>query len=314
MAIPTVSRALKDAPDIGERTKERVRAVAREIGYVPNRAGVRLKTGKTNVISLVISTEHDLMNHTARLISSIAGALRGTPYHMIVTPYFPQEDPMEPVRYIVETGSADAVILNQIQPRDPRVAYLMEREFPFATHGRTIWCDRHPYFDFDNEAFARLSVTRLIERGRRNILIVAPPLSQTFAQYIVDGASAAAAAGAETTVLGTATSDNSNAVICAAVREWLAAHPETDGILCASAAAAMSAVAALEMQGRDLGTDIDVIAKETVPFLRLFRPALLPVAEDVNKAGAFLAEAAMQAINRPDLPPMQGLDTPCAVP
>jgi LacI family transcriptional regulator len=56
-----------------------------------------------------------------------------------------------------------------------------------------------------------------------------------------------------------------------------------------------------------------VIAKETVPFLRLFRPTLLPVAEDVNKAGTFLAKAAMQAINRPDLPPMQGLDTPCAV-
>ncbi len=268
------------------------------------------EAGKTNVIS----TEHGLMNHTARLISSIAGALRGTPYHMIVTPCFPQEDPMEPVRYIVETGSADAVILNQIQPRDPRVAYLMEREFPFATHGRTVWCDRHPYFDFDNEAFARLSVTRLIERGRRNILIVAPPLSQTFAQYIVDGASAAAVVGgAEPKVLGTATTDDSNAVLCEALREWLEAHPETDGILCASAAAAMSAVAALEMQGRDLGTDIDVIAKETVPFLRLFRPALLPVAEDVNKAGTFLAKAAMQAINRPDLPPMQGLETPCAM-
>ena len=54
LAVPTVSRALNDAPDIGRETKQRVREIAREIGYVPNRAGVRLRTGKTNVISLVL--------------------------------------------------------------------------------------------------------------------------------------------------------------------------------------------------------------------------------------------------------------------
>ncbi|MBC7479941.1 MAG: LacI family DNA-binding transcriptional regulator, partial [Pseudorhodobacter sp.] len=50
LAIATVSRALKDAPDIGEETKRRVRETAERLGYRPNRAGVRLRTGKTNVI------------------------------------------------------------------------------------------------------------------------------------------------------------------------------------------------------------------------------------------------------------------------
>jgi len=59
LAVPTISRALNDAPDIGNSTKELVRKIAAEIGYVPNRAGVRLRTGRTNVISLVMSTEHD---------------------------------------------------------------------------------------------------------------------------------------------------------------------------------------------------------------------------------------------------------------
>ena len=60
LAVPTVSRALNDAPDIGADTKKLVRKIADEIGYVPNRAGVRLRTGRTNVISLVMSTEHDM--------------------------------------------------------------------------------------------------------------------------------------------------------------------------------------------------------------------------------------------------------------
>ena len=178
LAVPTVSRALSDAPDIGADTKKLIRKIADEIGYVPNRAGVRLRTGRTNVISLVMSTEHDLMSHTARLIASVAGGLRHTPFHLIVTPFFPDQDPMDPVRYIVETGSADAVILNQIQPNDPRVAYLMERNLPFATHGRTIWSDKHPYYDFDNKAFGVIAVQQLAARGRKNIFVIAPPGSQ----------------------------------------------------------------------------------------------------------------------------------------
>ena len=46
LAVPTVSRALSGASDIGMKTRERVRKIADEIGYVPNRAGLRLRTGK----------------------------------------------------------------------------------------------------------------------------------------------------------------------------------------------------------------------------------------------------------------------------
>ena len=101
MAVPTVSRALGDAPDISLETKAKVRRIADKIGYIPNRAGVRLRTGRTYVIALVLSTEHDVMNMTARLISSIADGLRGSLYHLVVTPDFPDEDPMKAIRYIV---------------------------------------------------------------------------------------------------------------------------------------------------------------------------------------------------------------------
>ena len=130
LAIATVSRALGDAPDISSLTKEKVRKIADEIGYIPNRAGVRLRTGRTNVISLIMSTDTEVMNMTARLISAIALGLRDTPYHLNMTHYFPGDDPMKPIRYIVETGSADVIIFNQIEPNDPRVQYLVEKKFP----------------------------------------------------------------------------------------------------------------------------------------------------------------------------------------
>ncbi|WP_231592606.1 LacI family transcriptional regulator [Pelagovum pacificum] len=311
LAVPTVSRALNDAPDIGMQTKKLVREVADKIGYVPNRAGVRLRTGRTQVISLIISTEHEIMNHTARMISSIAGALRETPFHLNVTPYFPEDDPMKPVRHVVENGLADGIILNQIQPRDPRVQYLRDRAFPFATHGRTETPNAHPYFDFDNLAYGRIGTRKLLERGRRNIAVLAPPLDQTYAQHIVSGTrDIAEPAGATVRVIDGATTNSPHDVIQSAVHEHLAIAPNTDAIISSSASGAMVAVAALEAEGRELGIEVDVVGKESLPILTLFRPRIIAVSENVTMAGAFLARAVLQAILHPEEPPMQGLDIP----
>ena len=311
LAVATVSRALNDAPDISEQTKRRVRDMSDRVGYRPNRAGVRLRTGKTNVISLVMSTDQDMMNHTARLITSIVAELHNTPYHMIMTPYFSGRDPMDPVRYIVETGSADAIILNQIEPQDPRVAYLMGRGFPFATHGRTDWAEDHAYFDFDNSAFARLAIKAFVARGRRNVLVVLPPQTQSYSMAIRVGALACAAeTGLDITILPDLSSDDPGATIEAVLTPYLAQHPATDAILVSSPAACMAAVAAAENLGRVPGQDIDFSAKEAIPFLKRFRKPILTVYEDVSHAGKFLANATIRRIADPEAAPMQFLDVP----
>jgi LacI family transcriptional regulator len=311
LAVPTVSRALNDAPDIGEATKRRVRELAEKIGYRPNRAGLRLRTGKTNVLALVLPTNDDMLNYTARLITAIAAGTRGTAYHLIITPYFPDQDQMDPVRYLVETRSADGIILNQIEPEDPRVAYLMEQDFPFATHGRTVWCDRHPYVDFDNTVFGRIGATRLMNRGRRRLMLIAPPQDQTYAMNMIEGARAAAeAAGAAFEILDGITSDHPSLEIEAAVTARYARGDRPDGIICASTSAAIAATAGIEAAGLRLGREVDLIGKEAVAFLRRFRPKSLSIHEDVASAGALLTKAVIQAIDNPDLPPIQRLEVP----
>ncbi len=313
LAVPTVSRALNDAPDIGAETKKLIRKIAKDVGYIPNRAGVRLRTGRTNVISLVMSTEHDMMGHSTRLISSVAGGLRDTPFHLVVTPFFPDQDPMEPVRYIVETGSADAVIINQVQPQDPRIAYLMERSFPFATHGRSDWADRHPYYDFDNSAFGEIAVNELADRGRKNVLLIAPPAAQAYAQHIIYGTRKGAAdRGLNVTLADPVTSDTKIDDIVDYVDITLRNHPEIDAIMTASTSSAMAAVAGLEKIGAKVGREIDVSTKEAVPFLKLFRADILTTTEKVGAAGEFLARAAIQAVRSPLTTPMQHLEVPSA--
>lgn len=310
-AIATVSRALKDAPDIGEDTKRLVRDVALRLGYRPNRAGVRLRTGKTNVIALVLSTEQDVMNHTSRLIYSIAAALRGTAYHLIVMPYFPDQDPMEPIRYVVETESADAVILNQTLPDDPRLRYMADHGFPFAAHGRSDMGLDHPYYDFDNEAFARLAVQALAARGRKRLFLLAPPRGHNYARHMIAGFSdQAAQMGVAFEIPPDVNSDSGSVAIGAAIARRFAAPNPPDGLLLGSTTAAMASVSAVENLGLHIGRDFDVVSKEAIPFLQRFRAEMIVGFEDVGKAGDFLARAALAAIDRALPTDWQYLDRP----
>ena len=104
--------------------------------------------------ALVLNTEKQVLGLVSDLIYGISEYLAGSPYHLIVTPYSRSNDPLDPVRYIVETGSADGIIFSRTEPQDARVRYLHERGFPFATHGRTEMGIDHPFFDFDNRAYA----------------------------------------------------------------------------------------------------------------------------------------------------------------
>ena len=311
LAVATVSRALKDAPDIGEETKRRVREIATRLGYRPNRAALRLRTGKTNVIALVFSTEADVMNHASSLIYSAAEALRGTAYHVVIMPFFADEDPMAPVRYLVETESADGVILNQTMPDDPRVRYLAGHNFPFATHGRTDTGIAHPYFDYDNEAFATIAVQELARRGRRHILLVAPPASQFYSVHMAAGfLQSCAALGLVAEILTTTHSDAGAVRIHAAVAERMAQPNRPDGMVVGSTTAAMSAITGAESLGLVIGRDFDLAAKEALNFLFRFRREIIVLHEDVGKAGDFLARALMAAIEDNTAAPRQFLDRP----
>jgi LacI family transcriptional regulator len=315
LAVTTVSRALKDAPDIGEDTKRRVRDAAARLGYRPNRAGVRLRTGKTNVIALVRTTHDDAMNHTSQMINGIAGALRGTAYHMILMPYFPGEDIMAPIRYIVETGSADGVIINQTMPDDPRVRYMHDRGFPFATHGRTETGIDHPFFDFDNEVFARLMVREMARRGRRRLALLAPPRTQTYAGHMIRGfIEEAALQGVGAEVIDGLTSDSPPQQVEVLARRRFAAADRPDGIVAGSASASMAIVSGGEDSSLVLGRDFDVGTRDAVQLLRRFRREMLVVREDIAQAGEFLARAVMAAIERREGVPLhQHLDVPEAL-
>ena len=297
LGITTVSRALKDAPDIGAETKGRVRMVARQLGYQPNRAGVRLRTGKTNVIALVLSIDEEIMGFSSQMVFGISEVLSGTPYHIVVTPHSHSKDPMQPVRYILDTGSADGVIISRIEPDDPRVRLLAEQNVPFATHGRTDAGIVHPFHDFDNEAYARQAVQRLVARGRRKLALLQPPSKLTYYLHTRSGfLSGLRDYGADEVPLSV-NIDTPLAEIRDAVEALMRSPEAPDGIICSSGSAAIAVNAAIEAAGKRVGQDIDLVSKQSAPILNWIRPEIITACEDVRLAGRELAKAVIASID-----------------
>src|SRR5215210_7018028 len=54
VAVSTVSRALSDPDRVNVRTRERVQAVAQELGYRPNRLAQALPTGRTRMLAVLV--------------------------------------------------------------------------------------------------------------------------------------------------------------------------------------------------------------------------------------------------------------------
>lgn len=311
LAVPTVSRALNDAPDIARDTKAMVRKVAAEIGYVPDRAGLRLKTGKTHFVAFISETDQIAQDHTGPVVAAIIEALAHTPYNLLVFPQVAGKDPVETVRQVVGGGLADAVILNRTVPQDSRVRFLLDEGLRFVTYGRTMWQGQHAFYDFDNARFGTLAVTQLALAGCQHLAFLPGPGETNFAQDMARGvAEEAARQGLGLSLIDGVTSDDRPEAIVAGCVAHLRQVPQVDGIICPSASKASAVAAAFEAVGRTIGKDAQICAKKVTPQFTLGPPKIQVIHEDLNAAGRFLARAAVHAIEQPLGAPMQHIDVP----
>lgn len=311
LGVTTVSRALKDAPDLAAATKARVRKVAEDVGYRPNRAGVRLRTGRTNVISLILNPHDEILGYGTSIIFGMSRSLRNTPYHLIVTPHFLDADPMEPIRYIMDTGSADGVIFSRTEPMDERVRFLLERGFPFACHGRTELSTPHPWYDYDNFAFAYEAARRLITKGRRRLVLIRPPRGFTFHQHMVHGfMTAISESGVSHEMVESIDLDSPPERIREFGRSVARARERPDGFVCGGEVSAMALIAGLTDAGFEIGRDVDLVAKQTSGLFDQVIPPVDSIYEDLEATGEELASLLLRRIDNEPADSLQVLGEP----
>lgn len=286
LAVTTVSRALGGAPQIALETRERVQKVAAEIGYLPDRAAQRLRTGRTNVIMLVLDPHDELLGFGTSLVTGLTASLRGTAYHLVVAPHFANEPSIDPVRRILRNRMADGIVFSRTEPFDERVRLLIENDFPFVSHGRTELTVAHPFVDFDNYAFSHTATQRLIRTGRRRLAIVLPPRRFTFFQHVQYGfMSAVREAGVAYEILPDVDLDSPAKLIQASIHARMGEPDTPDGFVCSGEVSALATMAALVDRGLVPGRDVGMVAKQTSGLFDLVRPQIDTIYEDIADAG-----------------------------
>ena len=320
LGVTTVARALHDDQKIGAATRKSVQDMARTLSYHPSRAGLRLRTGKTNIVSLVLDTEEEMGSFVSQMICGITEALAGTPYHMIVTPYSRYGDPLAPIRHLVETEAVDGIIISRIEPADARVKYMIAQGMPFVTHGRTHMGVDHPYFDFDNHAYARIAVDCLASLGRKRLALLAPPAGLSFHDHTRLGFEAAMAAqGLEEVPMHGISNDSSIEQIRLAVRSLMQQSPAPDGLVNSSGGVSGTGGAILAIQaglkdvGAVIGRDVDIVTKQLFANLPVFGDAFYVVHEDVRETGRGLGKALLGSIEGQPVSDLQTLIVPTKV-
>lgn len=304
-AVATVSRALANDPKIAEATRETVAAAARRLGYVPDRAAQRLRTGRTKVISLILDPHHEILGFTNQLIDGITGLLSGTGFHLTVFPQTPEEDALTQIQHVVRNNLADGVIFSRTRTDDARVRFLLDRGFPFACHGRTELPVPHPFVDFDNEAFAEAAATRLALRGARHLCLISPPQAFTFAGHLRAGVRRVAAARGLRVEVPEHLSIDSPPEQVSAWAETL--DPVPDGFVFPGEVSFLATSAGLRRRGLVRGRDYNAVVKVSSSLLSLIDPEADRIFEDIRKAGRLLGEMVLAAVNAGNGPMPEGV-------
>ena len=82
VSVMTVSKALRDEPDVSAATKTRVKLLAQQLGYVPDSAAQGLRNRKTKLFGLVISS---LTNPVfSRMLLAIEGRAQELGYELLI--------------------------------------------------------------------------------------------------------------------------------------------------------------------------------------------------------------------------------------
>lgn len=177
LSVTTVSRALRDGEEVRPETIARVKKAASELGYVRDLGGVKLRTGLSYTISvlMVAPPPGDVADTgTLAIMRGLHEPLEAAGYSITAVPMAPQDDPVAALRRVIDGRQADGVVIDHTEPQDARVRFLLENDIPFVCFGRTELYTPHPWFDVDNEAAAELATGHLARQGFRRIALINP--------------------------------------------------------------------------------------------------------------------------------------------
>ena len=176
----TVSRALQNNPRISIKTREAVQKLAKELNYIPDPVAHHLRTGKGNVLGIVVPRID--RNFFATIISSFQNQAQKHGFQVIIAASGESEEQESNAVKAMITKKVDGVAISlSTETQDPIYADLLAQH-----HIPLVYFDRLPNeladcdsVCNDNYQIGYDAVVQLHKLGCRKICHFAGPMVQT---------------------------------------------------------------------------------------------------------------------------------------
>jgi LacI family transcriptional regulator len=298
VSIATVSRALNDKGDVSMKTRERVRDVARSVGYSADPAARSLATQKTRLVAVVVGDNaghRDLsLVFFGKVLAAISRRLAQSSYDPLL---------LQPSDVGLE-HRFDAAVLIGVDGDDALVADLASRQVPLV--GVDVRCagGRTAYVGSDHADGVRLALAHLHALGHRRIAHVAGAAntvagSERLHAFRHEAAALRLELPEELLRQGDFSSASGYRETCA-----LLALPERPtAIVAASDLMALAALQAIRDAGLQPGHDVAVVGFDDLEAAALAHPPLTTIRQDRQELGTLAATRAIELIEDPDAAP-----------
>lgn len=300
VSVSTVSKALRDSPEIGEDTRQKVKAFAKLYNYKPNNIALSLKNRKTRTIGLVLpEIVHDFF---ATVISGIEEVANKKGYNVIICLSNNSFDREVMNMEMLANGSTDGFILSVAKETQQKRDYhhlqeVINQGMPVVLVDRVveeIVCDKVIIDDAEGAAKA---VQHLIDSGCSNIAIITTVDYVSVGKLRTNGYLNALRKNNMTVnedlILKIEDIDQSQEQI----DEFLKSR-NVDGVFAVNEQFAASAVRALDSKGLTVPEDVLVISFSDGELSRRFMPSLSTVNQHGAEMGARAAELLIERLER----------------
>lgn len=270
----TVSKVLRNHPDISDETKQRVLRRVKELNYRPSLTARALVTGKTFALGLVApDLVHPFFGEVAK---GLADTLRDKGYDLFIASS--EEDTDVELRAIEQmlARGVDALLVASAQTNGKFLEQVAKRQVPYVLIDRQFNGTRANFIGVDDNKVGVLATEHLISVGCRRIAHIRGPNVSTAAGrtkgYTKALQSSGLLARPEYLMMEVTGDESADINGYRAMTQLLQLNPKPDGVFCYNDPTAMGAMQAILDAGLRVPDDIAVIGCGNVryaPFLRV---------------------------------------------
>jgi LacI family transcriptional regulator len=295
VSLATVSRVMNNSARVSLKTREKVEAAMKQLGYRPNSIAQSLASNRSNSVGILVPELHGPF--FGSMLSSIEGELRAHGKHVIITAgHSDEEKERESIEFLV-TRQCDALIVHVYAVSNEYLLELAAGPIPFVMIGRDLPEMAGRCFTIDNEYGGYLATRFLLEQGHRSLAYLAGPLWKSdgkgrFAGHL----RALAEYGLEFDEQLLAEGNYQEASGRLGMERLLRAGKPFSGLVCGNDEMAAGAIAVAREEGLTIPDDLSVIGFDNVFFTRYMHPQLSTISYPIDAMGQMAARCVLRDV------------------